>query len=55
MLDSEKKTERIKITECMAVSKRGDPKCELHIGDIKLRQVWKFNYLGTIVINDRVT
>lgn len=55
MLDSEKKTERIKITECMAASKRDDLKCELHIGDIKLRRLWKFNYLGTIVINDRVT
>lgn len=39
-------------TECTVMSKRGTPSLELHIGDAKIKQLWKFNYLDS-VINER--
>lgn len=30
----------------MVVNKKDSPMCELHIGDNKMKQVKKFNYLG---------
>lgn len=33
-----------KKTESMVVSKRDRPKCVLHIGDVKTKQIHKYNY-----------
>lgn len=32
---------------------KSNPKCELHIGDVKLIEVQKFNYLESLIIDDR--
>ena len=36
-----------KKTECLVVSKKKSPKCRLHIGEAIIKQVEKFNYLGS--------
>ncbi|XP_069972232.1 uncharacterized protein [Penaeus vannamei] len=41
-----------KKTECMVVSKRTSPPCELKIGQEKIKKVQKFNYLGSMVSED---
>ena len=38
-----------KKTECMVVSKRESPACALKIGYITIKQVQKFNYLGSLL------
>ena len=38
-----------KKTECLVVSKRESPKCSLKIGDVIIKQVAKFNYLGSTI------
>ena len=38
-----------KKTECMVVSKRESPACTLKIGDNTIKEVWKFNYLGSLL------
>lgn len=35
----------------MVVSKKDRPRCELNIGDIKIKQMRKFNNLGRIIDN----
>ena len=49
--EKKKKTLTIncKKTECMVVSKRESPACTLKIGDNTIKQVWKFNYLGSLL------
>ena len=41
-----------KKTECMVVSRKDSLKCELKIGDIKIKQVKKFSYLGSMLTED---
>ena len=41
-----------KKTECMVVSRKDSLKCELKICDIKIKQVKKFNYLGSMLTED---
>ncbi len=41
-----------KKTECMVVSKRRNPRRRLHIGDVEIKQVEKFNYLGSMLTED---
>ena len=42
-----------KKTECMVVSKNKDnPKCELRSADSIIKQVTKFNYLGSMITSD---
>lgn len=36
----------------MVVSKRGGQRCDLHIGDVKIKQVQIFNYLVSVVTDD---
>ena len=38
-----------KKTECMVVSKRESPACALKAGDNTIKQVQKFNYLGSLL------
>lgn len=40
------------MTECLLVSKRGSPGCELHIGDDKIKP--KFKYLTSVITNENV-
>ena len=49
--ESKKKglTINCKKTECMVVSKRESPACALNIGDNTIKQVQKFNYLGSLL------
>ena len=49
--ESKKKclTINCKKTECMIVSKRESPACTLKIGDDTIKQVQKFNYLGSLL------
>lgn len=39
-------------TEFMAVSKRKTPRCELRIGDGRIKSVYKFSYLGIAITDD---
>lgn len=39
-------------TKCMIVSKRDNPRCELHIGDVKIQKVEKLNN-SSIVVTDK--
>ena len=41
-----------KKTECMVVSKRKSPRCELQIGDVTIQKTKKFNYLGSLITED---
>ena len=41
-----------KKTECIVVCKRERPRCRLKIGEIEIKQVRKFNYLGRIITED---
>ena len=41
-----------KKAECMVVSRKDSPKCDLKIGDIKIKQVKKFSYLGSMLTKD---
>ena len=41
-----------KKTECLVVSKRKSPRCELRIGEVLIKQVDKFSYLGSIITED---
>lgn len=34
--------------ECIVDSKRENPKCLLHIGNVKIKQLHEFNYLGCV-------
>lgn len=36
----------------MVVSKRDKQRCEIGIGDVRIKHVQKFNYQGCLVIND---
>ena len=49
--ESKKKglTINCKKTECMVVSKRESQPCALKIGDNTIKQVWMFNYLGSLL------
>lgn len=38
----------------MGVSKRDNLSCELHIGDVKIKKMWKFNNLGIIATVGRM-
>lgn len=37
----------------MVVIKRDSPNCKLHIGDVKIKQLQKFCYLGNVITDDR--
>lgn len=39
----------LKITEHMVVYKTDSPRYDLNIGDVKIRQVKKFNYLDRVI------
>ena len=41
-----------KKTECMVISKKESPRCDLRIRDAHIKQVQKFNYLGSVVTSD---
>ena len=41
-----------KKTECMVISKKESPRCDLRIGDAHIKQVQKFNYLGSVIKSD---
>ena len=41
-----------KKTECMVVCKRERPRCRLKIGEFEIKQVGKYNYLGSIITED---
>jgi hypothetical protein len=41
-----------KKTECLVVSKRKSPRCELRIGEVIIKQVDKFSYLGSLITED---
>ena len=49
VVESKKKglTINCKKTECLVVTKKKSPKCRLHIGEAIIKQVEKFNYLGS--------
>lgn len=32
--------------------KRGNTRCELHTGDVRMQQVWKSKYLSSVLTND---
>src|SRR5688572_23803242 len=42
----------IKKTKCMVISKKISPKCELNLDGSKIKQVEKFNYLGSLITED---
>lgn len=42
-----------KEAECIVVSKRRGGECELWIEDIRIKQVQKFNSLGSVVTDDK--
>lgn len=52
-VSGEKGEERINInckkSECMVVSKKNIPICELQIGDTKINQIQQFRYLRSIL------
>ncbi len=52
--ESEKKGLSInyKKTECMVISKRMSPKCDLKVGDTRIKQTLKFKYTGSILAKD---
>lgn len=37
----------------MVVSKMDSPNCKLHNGDVKIKQLQKFCYLGNVITDDR--
>lgn len=37
----------------MVVSKRGNPRCELRIEDVKNKLIQEANYLGSVITDDR--
>lgn len=51
--ESEKKGLNIKNKEYTVVSKRNSLTCELQIGNTKIKQVQKFNYLRSVLTEDR--
>src|SRR5688572_25068232 len=42
----------IKKTECMVISKKISPKCELNLHGSKIKQVEKFSYLSSLITED---
>ncbi|GFO41176.1 endonuclease-reverse transcriptase [Plakobranchus ocellatus] len=45
-----------KKTEVMVISRKQEsPKCDIFINKVKLKQIEKFKYLGTIISNDGKT
>ena len=36
----------------MVISKKESPRCDLRIGDAHIKQVQKFNYLGSVITSD---
>lgn len=47
-------TINLKKTKCV-VSIRNSTKCQLHIRDVKIKQMLKSNYLATVITMERVT
>lgn len=50
------KTDQVKSTktaEYMVLNKIKIPRFELLVGDTKIKHVWKFKYLGSILADDR--
>lgn len=45
----EVKTEYFKKTEYMVNSRRGSLMCKLHVGDVKIKEVQKYKFLGSVI------
>lgn len=42
-----------KKTECMSISKRDNSRCEILIGDVRIKKIQKFNNLHSVKTYDR--
>lgn len=48
----ERQSINYKKAKCIIINKRESSRCEQHLGDVKIKQVQKYNYLGRVQTDD---